>query len=129
MTPFQKRIRGIIPAILTALDEKFAVDPQAMRRSARRLLDNDCQGVVVVGTSPVGLPNVAGPPMVPRVIRVCMELVMLYATITNYSNGLYDGVPRATFFGLTAAAAAVPQLIGAKHRAAGWEQHGYTKGE
>ena len=51
MTPFQERIRGIIPAILTALDEKFAVDPQAMRRSARRLLDNGCQGVVVVGTS------------------------------------------------------------------------------
>tara|TARA_Y100001968_G_scaffold16700_1_gene13268 strand:- start:541 stop:1467 length:927 start_codon:yes stop_codon:yes gene_type:complete len=51
MTPFQERIRGIIPAMLTALDEKFAVDPQAMRRSARRLLDNGCQGVVVVGTS------------------------------------------------------------------------------
>ena len=51
MTPFQERIRGIIPAMLTALDEKFAVDPQAMRRSARRLLDNGCQGMVVVGTS------------------------------------------------------------------------------
>ena len=51
MTPFQERIRGIIPAMLTGLDEKFAVDPQAMRRSARRLLDNGCQGVVVVGTS------------------------------------------------------------------------------
>ena len=85
--------------------------------------------VVVVGTSPVGLPNVAGPPMAPRVILVCMELVMLYATVANFSAGVYDDVPRATFFGLTAAAAAVPQLIGAKHRAARWEQHGYTKGE
>lgn len=51
MTPFQERLRGIIPAMLTTLDEKFAVDAQAMRRSARRLLDNGCQGVVVVGTS------------------------------------------------------------------------------
>ena len=51
MTPFQERLRGIIPAMLTTLDEKFAVDTQAMRRSARRLLDNGCQGVVVVGTS------------------------------------------------------------------------------
>lgn len=51
MTPFQERIRGIVPAMLTALDEKFAVDRDAMRRSARRLLDNGCQGVVVVGTT------------------------------------------------------------------------------
>jgi 4-hydroxy-tetrahydrodipicolinate synthase len=51
MTLFQERIRGNMPALLTALDEKFAVDRDAMRRLARRLLDNGCQGVVVVGTS------------------------------------------------------------------------------
>ena len=51
MTLFQERIRGSIPALLTALDEKFAVDGDAMRRTARRVIDNGSRGVVVVGTS------------------------------------------------------------------------------
>jgi dihydrodipicolinate synthase/N-acetylneuraminate lyase len=51
MTPFQERINGSIPALLTALDEKFAVDRDAMQRTTRRVIDNGCQGVVVVGTS------------------------------------------------------------------------------
>ncbi len=51
MTPFQERIRGSIPALLTALDENFAVDADAMRRTARRVIDHGCRGVVVVGTS------------------------------------------------------------------------------
>ncbi|NKB68287.1 MAG: hypothetical protein GKR89_14590 [Candidatus Latescibacteria bacterium] len=51
MTAFQERIQGSVPALLTPLKEDFAVDTGAMRRSARRLLDNGCQGLVVVGTS------------------------------------------------------------------------------
>ena len=51
MTPFQERIRGSIPALLTALDKNFAVDREAMRKTTRRVIDNGCRGVVVVGTS------------------------------------------------------------------------------
>lgn len=51
MTPFQECICGSIPAVLTALTESFAVDVPAMQRTTRRLLDNGCRGVVVLGTS------------------------------------------------------------------------------
>ena len=51
MTPFQKRLCGNIPAVLTALDKEFRVDRDAMRRIIRRLIDNGCQGVVVLGTT------------------------------------------------------------------------------
>jgi 4-hydroxy-tetrahydrodipicolinate synthase len=51
MTPLQERIRGNVPAILTALDKSLAVEPNAMQRLTRRLLDNGCHGVVVLGTS------------------------------------------------------------------------------
>ena len=51
MTPFQKRLLGNIPAVLTPLDRDFRVDPEALRRLTRRLLDNRCRGVVVLGTS------------------------------------------------------------------------------
>ncbi len=51
MTPFQERLRGSIPALLTALNSDFAVDRDALRKTARRALDNGSRGVVVVGTS------------------------------------------------------------------------------
>jgi len=51
MTPFQERLCGNVPAVLTALDEKFVVDRDALRRITRRLIDNGCRGVVVLGTS------------------------------------------------------------------------------
>ena len=51
MTPFQERLCGNIPAVMTALDDHFLVDREALRRITRRLLDNGCRGVVVVGTS------------------------------------------------------------------------------
>ena len=51
MTPFQSRLRGSVPALLTTLTKDLAVDGEAMRRSTRRLLDNGSRGVVVVGTS------------------------------------------------------------------------------
>ena len=53
MTPFQERLRGSTPALLTTLDRNFAVDPDAMRRSTRRVLDNGSLGVVVLGTTGV----------------------------------------------------------------------------
>ena len=51
MTPFQERLRGSTPALLTTLDRDFAVDLDAMRKSTRRVLENGSQGVVVLGTS------------------------------------------------------------------------------
>ena len=51
MTPFQESIRGSIPALLTALKNDFAVDREAIRKTARRAIDNGSQGVVVLGTS------------------------------------------------------------------------------
>ena len=51
MTRFQKRICGNVPAVMTALDEKCNVDSEAMHRMTRRLIDNGCRGVVVLGTS------------------------------------------------------------------------------
>ena len=51
MTPFQKHICGNIPAVLTALDKNLRIDSDAMQRITRRLIDNGCRGVVVLGTS------------------------------------------------------------------------------
>ena len=51
MTPFQERLRGSIPALLTGLNRDFTVDRDALRKTARRALDNGSRGVVVVGTS------------------------------------------------------------------------------
>ena len=51
MTPFQERIQGSIPAMMTALDRDLVVDREAMGRTARRLLDNGSRGVVVLGTT------------------------------------------------------------------------------
>ena len=51
MTPFQERLRGSIPALLTALNRDLTVDGDALRKTARRLLDHGSRGVVVVGTT------------------------------------------------------------------------------
>ena len=51
MTPFQERIRGNLPALLTALNENFTVDVEGMKRITRRVIDHGGQGVVVVGTT------------------------------------------------------------------------------
>ncbi|MFT5367910.1 MAG: dihydrodipicolinate synthase/N-acetylneuraminate lyase [Candidatus Latescibacterota bacterium] len=51
MTPFQTSLRGSIPALITTLQKDLTVDQEAMRKTARRLIDNGSQGVVVLGTS------------------------------------------------------------------------------
>ncbi len=51
MTSFQQRIHGVIPALLTPLQEDFSVDAGAMQRLTRRVLDGGCHGVVVLGTT------------------------------------------------------------------------------
>ncbi len=51
MTSFQERIRGNFPALLTPLDEQYAVDRAAMCRLTRRVIDHGCLGVVVLGSS------------------------------------------------------------------------------
>ena len=47
MTPFQSSLRGSVPALLTTLSTSHAVDPEAMRKTARRLLENGSGGLVV----------------------------------------------------------------------------------
>ena len=51
MTSFQESLQGCVPAVVTPLRQDCTVDREAMRRTARRLLDNGCQGLVAVGTS------------------------------------------------------------------------------
>jgi len=51
MTPFQQRLQGNMPAMMTALNEDQTVDSSAMAKSARRLVDHGAKGVVVLGTS------------------------------------------------------------------------------
>ncbi|HCK11300.1 MAG TPA: hypothetical protein DHW45_15590 [Candidatus Latescibacteria bacterium] len=51
MTPFQERLQGSIPALVTPLKQDFTVDSDAIKKTAIRALDNGSQGVVVVGTS------------------------------------------------------------------------------
>ena len=51
MTRFQQKLRGSIPAMMTALDENLVVDTEAMAGTARRLLDNGSRGLVVLGTT------------------------------------------------------------------------------
>ena len=51
MTPFQKRLQGSIPAIVTPLNEDFSVDSVGIRKVAARAIDHGSRGVVVVGTS------------------------------------------------------------------------------
>ncbi len=51
MTPFQEKLNGNIPALLTALHEDHTVDGEGMARVARRAIDYGSKGVVVVGTT------------------------------------------------------------------------------
>lgn len=51
MTPFQTSLQGNIPALVTALKKDLSVDAEAMRNTARRLIDNGAKGVVTLGTS------------------------------------------------------------------------------
>ncbi len=51
MTPFQQRLQGSIPAIVTPLNEDFTVDAEGIRKVAARAIDHGSRGVVVVGTS------------------------------------------------------------------------------
>ena len=51
MTPFQERLQGSIPALVTALNKDLSVDGEALRKIARRAIDNGSRGVVTLGTS------------------------------------------------------------------------------
>ena len=51
MTPFQKKLQGSIPALLTALTKDLTVDRASMAKVARRVVDNGSKGVVVLGTT------------------------------------------------------------------------------
>lgn len=74
--------------------------------------------MVLVGSSPMGLPGVRGPPMPPRIMLCIAEIVMFYAFVKNSQAGSYTGEPLNVFYGMTAVAAAVPQLTSLVHRSA-----------
>ena len=42
MTPFQERLQGSIPALVTPLKQDFTVDSDAIKKTAIRALDNGC---------------------------------------------------------------------------------------
>lgn len=51
MTSFQERIRGSIPALVTAMNQDLTVDAESIRKVARRVMAHGSKGVVVLGTS------------------------------------------------------------------------------
>lgn len=72
--------------------------------------------MVLVGSSPMGLPGVHGPPMPPRIMLCIAEIAIIYAFVQNSQAGAYDGQPMEVFYGMTAVAAVVPQLTSLIHR-------------
>ena len=74
--------------------------------------------MVIVGSSPMGLPGVHGPPIPPRIMLCIAELAMVYAFVKNSQAGTYDHEPLNVFYGSAAVAAAVPQLTSLVHRSA-----------
>ena len=72
--------------------------------------------MVLVGSSPMGLPGVYGPPIPPRIMLCIAEMVIIYAFVQNSQAGAYDGQPMEVFYGMTAIAAVVPQLTSLIHR-------------
>ena len=51
MTPFQERLHGVIPALLTPLTSELSADTDALRRLVRRVVDAGCHGLVLMGTT------------------------------------------------------------------------------
>ncbi len=51
MTPFQSKVHGVIPALLTPLNVDFTIDEAALRRLIRRVVDAGCHGIVLLGTT------------------------------------------------------------------------------
>ena len=51
MTPFQERLHGVIPALLTPLTSELSADTDALRRLVRRVVDAGCHGFVLMGTT------------------------------------------------------------------------------
>ena len=51
MTPFQERLQGVIPALLTPLNPQFSADTVALRHLVRRVIDAGCHGFVLLGTT------------------------------------------------------------------------------
>jgi len=72
--------------------------------------------MVVVGESPIGLPDVHGPPVPARIILFIIIAVQSYAFFTNMSEGVYDDVDFTKVAGLGAFAFGVPNAIALKQR-------------
>ena len=73
----------------------------------------------VTGTSPMGLPDVHGPPL-PAKIIVATVWCLLAANYVINKDALYAAVPPSKVLGLAGFAAFVPSAIGAKLRRSGW---------
>ena len=69
--------------------------------------------------SPMGTPDIDGPPIPARVIIAAVWIVTTANYIVNRAT-LYRDVDEVKLFGLMAAGILVPSLIGAKHRGVHW---------
>ena len=78
--------------------------------------------MVINGQSPIGLPDVHGPPIVPRVILIIVEFFMIYATYQNASAGVYDSSTMNRWLVAIAISLVIPNVIAMKHRARGWDK-------
>jgi len=73
----------------------------------------------VTGTSPMGLPDVYGPP-VPARISAAIVWCLLAANYFINKDALYAAVHPSKVLGLVGFAVGVPSAIGAKLRSSGW---------
>lgn len=69
--------------------------------------------------SPMGTPDIDGPPIPARLIIAAVWIVTTANYIVNRAT-LYKDVDEVKLFGLMAAGILVPSLIGAKHRGVHW---------
>lgn len=72
--------------------------------------------MAVLKKSPMGHPDVPGPPLVPKIILTLVECVSIYGTYQNISAGVYNPELLKTFQMLVCVAIAVPTAIGFLHR-------------
>ena len=75
--------------------------------------------MVLFRTSPMGMPEVDGPPIPARILLIIIESTLIFNAYTGFSSGTYSNLK---FFGLFVTyCVMVPVAVAKKHRMAGWE--------
>ena len=75
--------------------------------------------MVIFNTSPMGMPEVSGPPVPARILLIGVEAMLAFNAYTGFNAGYYTDLPK--FLGFLAYAVLIPSIIAKKHRNAGWE--------